>query len=211
MKSETKSNVAVERFESVKPIPPRRLWVITGSWSIVIVSCLIALEIYANTPGEAGTAIPNWPAETSIARTSGRPVMILFMHPQCPCSRASLEELGRLLANAEGLADVHVLFVTPTGMDEGWERTDLWDTAQSLPGVRVMADLNGQEARRFDAVTSGTLKLYDGKGKLVFSGGITSARGHAGANAGRDNVFSWLRHGQLHQNSTLVFGCPLFD
>ena len=52
--------------------------------------------------------------------------------------------------------------------------------------MRVVNDVEGVEARRFGAQTSGTTSLYSPDGRLLFSGGITSSRGHEGDNAGED-------------------------
>ena len=58
--------------------------------------------------------------------------------------------------------------------------------------------------------TSGQTLLYDRRGSLIFSGGITSARGHRGANAGEAALVSLLASGRADRNATSVFGCPLF-
>ena len=52
----------------------------------------------------------------------------------------------------------------------------------------MLRDDDGAEARRFGAETSGQTLLYDARGALAFSGGITGARGHAGDNAGRASL-----------------------
>jgi hypothetical protein len=52
--------------------------------------------------------------------------------------------------------------------------------------------------------------LYDSAGNLLFRGGITSARGHAGDNAGRAAVVSLLTSDEAEGRDTPVFGCPLF-
>jgi hypothetical protein len=74
-----------------------------------------------------------------------------------------------------------------------------------------MADEDGSEARRFEIETSGHTLLFDGAGRLMFSGGITSARGHSGENAGRSALGTLLRGGTPVLDKTLVFGCALFD
>jgi hypothetical protein len=53
--------------------------------------------------------------------------------------------------------------------------------------------------------------LYDGNGRLLFSGGITGARGHSGDNAGRSTVLSLLSRDTVDRAETPVFGCSLFD
>ena len=77
--------------------------------------------------------------------------------------------------------------------------------------VAVRVDPEGVEARRFGSQTSGQIMLYDADGQLLFSGGITAARGHSGDNAGRNAILSLLTSGSSEQRGTPVFGCPLFS
>src|SRR5690349_19429168 len=37
-----------------------------------------------------------WPEASSIVRHAQRPTLLLFLHPHCACSRATVEELERL-------------------------------------------------------------------------------------------------------------------
>ena len=115
------------------------------------------------------------------------------------------------MAHARGQVIANVLFVKPQGFSEGWEKTDLWQSAASIPGVTVMTDENGIEASRFRSKTSGQVMLYDVNGKLAFSGGITNSRGHSGDNEGRSAILSLLTTGTVTNREAPVFGCPLFE
>jgi hypothetical protein len=86
----------------------------------------------------------------------------------------------------------------------------LWRSAEAIPGVTVRADQDGNEARCFQAKTSGHVALYDVHGKLLFSGGITSSRGHSGDNAGRSAIMKLLKH-EMAVGETPVFGCSLLS
>ena len=86
----------------------------------------------------------------------------------------------------------------------------MWQPAARIQNVTVVRDDDGLEAQRFGAATSGQTFLYDSQGVLQFSGGITSARGHAGDNAGRAALISLLNRLETSQPRTNVFGCPLF-
>lgn len=114
------------------------------------------------------------------------------------------------MTEADGRAAAYVIFVKPESLSAEWGKSDLWTSAGSIPGVSVMEDDGGVEARRFHTLTSGATVLYDRNGKLLFSGGITSARGHAGDNAGRSAIVSLLETGEASQRHTQVFGCALF-
>ncbi len=76
--------------------------------------------------------------------------------------------------------------------------------------MSVVRDDDGVEARSFGAATSGQTFLYDKRGALLFSGGITGARAHQGDNAGRQSVVALLNSGPRAHSATSVFGCPLF-
>ncbi len=75
----------------------------------------------------------------------------------------------------------------------------------------VRRDDAGSEARRFGVETSGQTLLYDRRGTLIFSGGITGSRGHAGDNAGEAALVDLLTHGAADRHGSNVFGCPLFS
>jgi hypothetical protein len=51
--------------------------------------------------------------------------------------------------------------------------------------------------------------LYDTAGRLLFSGGITAARGHSGDNAGREAIVALLAGAPTDRTQTPVFGCKL--
>jgi hypothetical protein len=104
---------------------------------------------------------------------------------------------------------VHVVFFQPHCVAADWARTDLWDSAASIPGVAPRLDLDGTEHEEFDARVSGEVFLYLPGGRLVFHGGITASRGHAGDNGGRLALESFLDRHNLPLASTPVFGCEL--
>jgi hypothetical protein len=189
-----------------------RVWVpVVGViWVSAAAAGLWVLWRYDNTPGEAAHAPANWPATTSLARGLDRSTLVMLAHPHCACTRASLGELAEAIARARTRPRTYVVFMTPKGFADGWERTDLWRTATSLPGATVVRDEDGTEARNFGAVTSGQTLLYDERGVLVFGGGVTGARAHAGDNLGRQSLVALLSGGPAARTGTSVFGCPLF-
>src|SRR5208282_2963125 len=121
----------------------------------------------------------------------------------------SLEELNRLLAQCRGQVAAHVVFFKPEIFSNDWVQTDLWRSAKAIPGVTVHEDSDGTQARRFGAETSGYVLLYDINGQLLFKGGITGSRGHAGDNAGENAVSSLLAGQAVSLRQTPVYGCSL--
>jgi len=182
-------------------------------WLAGVTAGFKALWQVDNAPGSRALEPVDWPASSHVAREPGRPTLVLFAHPRCPCTRASLAELDSLLARAGGPLAVRVLFVRPRGAPEGFERTASLADARGLAGVEVAVDADGAEARRFGVATSGHVLLYDADGRLRFGGGITASRGHRGDSAGRAAVLAILRGAPFAEGlaTAPVYGCPLFD
>ena len=181
-----------------------------AAWALAILVGATVVLTYSNTPGRAAAPPVEWPPEAPVPHAEGRASLVLFVHPQCPCSRASIGELDRLLASVHDRVQTTVFFYVPGDSSEDWAHTDLWKSAAAIPNVRVMADRDAGAARRFGARTSGQALLYDSKRRLVFSGGITAARGHSGDNDGRDTIVSLLLSGRARRRTTPVFGCALY-
>lgn len=122
-------------------------------------------------------------------------------------------ELTQLMTHARRHLAADVVFVNPGRFgrfDQNWVHSDLWNLARAILGVQVSED-DGTEARRFGAATSGQTMLYDARGRLVFSGGITAGRGHFGDSAGLSSLESILRGEPAEFSRTNVFGCALLD
>jgi hypothetical protein len=189
----------------------RALLTVVGlSWLLVIAVGVGVLWSFENTAGLAAAAPGQWPSASQLPAPRGRFSLVVLLHPQCACSRATVAELARLMTKVRGTVDVNVLVLADDAIGDGWSRSDLWDAAAAIPGVNIFADEGGTEARHFGTATSGEAILYDAAGRLQFSGGITRSRGHEGENAGRSALESILRDGMALRSSTSVFGCPLF-
>jgi hypothetical protein len=160
---------------------------------------------YELVPGRPAAVPGAWPR----AVAPERPTLLLFAHPQCPCTRATLEQLSSVLARAPRATSLRVLFERPEGCPPGWERTAIWRQAEQIPGAEVSVDPDGREARRFGVTTSGHVLLYDRSGRRLYSGGITSARGQAGENAASAALGQALRDGRAAGREYPVFGCAL--
>jgi len=172
---------------------------------------LRAILAYESAPGRIGATPPEWPAASGIQRPTDRATLVMLAHPRCPCTRASIDELAKIMARIQGKVSAYVVFLKPQGSGADWEDTALRRTAAEIPGVTVLSDVDGAEAQRFGAETSGHVVLFDARGELLFSGGITESRGHAGDNAGESAVVSLLNHHAPERTRTFVFGCSLFN
>jgi hypothetical protein len=178
---------------------------------VVVLLGLAVLWNYNLAPGAAGKTPSGWPAGTLLQLHREQHTLVMFVHPHCPSSRASIGELAIAMARTQKHLAASVLFVKPQGFADEWATTDLWRTAASIPGVEVRVDGDGIETRRFGAATSGHAILYAPDGQRLFAGGITASRGHSGDNAGRAALVSLVNTGSYERKETFVYGCPLFD
>jgi hypothetical protein len=193
---------------------PKKGFVLTISvilWIAAVGFGLHKLWRYSSDPGAAAIAPENWPADSQISFDSDRATLLMFAHPHCPCSRASIGELALIMTHCKGRLTAYVLFYKPKDFPVDWEKSDLWESAAAIPGVKVLQDDDGIEARRFQASTSGETLLFDERGSLLFSGGITASRGHSGDNAGRSAIVSLLTEGTAEERKTVTFGCSIYD
>jgi len=180
-------------------------------WLTAYAAGISVLYRYQSTPGPETEAPGIWPERSQISRVEALPTLLLFAHPQCPCTRATLGELAILMAHCLGKVTAYVIFIQPKEKGGDWVHTQLWRNAQSIPGVLVRADAGRKETLRFHILTSGHALLYDKHGKLLFSGGITAGRGHEGDNQGLWDLRQLLDHEIPPGQKTPAFGCPLFE
>jgi hypothetical protein len=184
---------------------------LTSVWLATVCAGVGALWAYDYTPGGDAGVPGSWPSKSKIHPDANQPTLIMFAHPKCPCTRASIGELMVLMTHCLNQVDARVVFFRPKGSGADWLNTDLWRSAEAIPGVTVQADEDGVEAARFHVTTSGHVVLFDAHGKLLFSGGITLARGHSGDNAGRSDLMQLLHHELAAETETPVFGCSLLN
>jgi hypothetical protein len=164
---------------------------------------------YNHAAGAPARPPSQWPEASAIARVADRHTLVMLAHPKCPCTRASIEELSKLMTTARGRLNAVVIFVTPNKASSEWQETDLRASAARIPGVTTIIDAGGREALSFGALTSGQVVLYDANGQLIFHGGITSSRGHIGDNAGRNAIEALILGQTSRPGNSQVFGCPL--
>ena len=187
--------------------------ILVAVWLLAVGLGLHTLLRYKAKAGNAGQPPSTWPGNTLVSSPLHKPLLVMFAHPRCPCTKASLGELEQLVARAQNQFDVAVVFYEPAGGSKAWSSSGLVGEARSIPGVRVQFDSDGNLAKRFSIETSGHTLVYGANHKLLFSGGITGSRGHFGDNKGLAAVEDIIRDhsSPLARTTTPVFGCELFE
>jgi hypothetical protein len=136
-------------------------------------------------------------------------------HPFSSSSLPFRQEPGRSL-------DVYAVIWCPVHKPRNWNAGALAQALDSIPEAARVTDAGGEETTRFGVKTSGTILLYSGTGRLLFSGGITASRGHRGGNIAaetlRQRIYQSLweeERGKKHIGakdkiaSFPVFGCGM--
>ncbi|MEI8382263.1 MAG: RedB protein [Planctomycetota bacterium] len=189
---------------------PYKLWIAPTCWVLCIgVGLGLAIE-HDNRPALTTNPPAELPTQ-SISQGPDSSLLMLFVHPHCPCSRASLSEFASILQASRQPLTSQIVFVKPAGASAGWEKSPLWDVASEIPGVTVICDCDGRLASKFQVTTSGHAVLYDKFGQLIFSGGITASRGHYVSNSASDSLIALVNNESSTQQCSPVFGCLLVN
>lgn len=169
---------------------------------------------FSNEQPRADLAQRQWPTQSELPLASDRSTLVLFVHPKCPCTRATIRELQKILTPARlktaKQPAVLVLAAHPADVPKQWCETDILRGAARLPRARVILDPQGKLTNRFGVVSSGTVMLFEPGGEPLFAGGVTVSRGHEGDSvAGQALVRALKGQEPLERHSHPVFGCRL--
>src|SRR5689334_4396908 len=90
-------------------------------WVVAIGVGFTFLLRYSVEPGAPAVAPQQWPRESVIPAPRNQYVLVMTMHPHCPCTRASVAELNNLMAmlrrdHVKG----YVLAVKPAEFGDDW-------------------------------------------------------------------------------------------
>lgn len=182
-------------------------------WVASVCGTFLFLGRYGATSAERGPIARSWPADSDLDLDPTRANLLVFAHPRCPCTRATLENLAWEVTRWSQAPRTRVIFFVPGVHDPAevaaFADTDLRRRALELPGFEVELDPDGQEAARFGARTSGEVLLYGPDGKLRFAGGVTPSRGHQGPNLAASALRATLSNPPPEPCFAPVFGCSL--
>jgi hypothetical protein len=178
-------------------------------WGLMVAGGYFLITQYSGTPGERIAPPTRFPVDIQLKVQKDRPTLLVFIHPHCPCSNATLSELERLLADVKVPLSTVLLLGCPESERNTWTQSPLAKRCRLMSNASVVIDLNGELATHFNATTSGDCLLYSKEGALQFHGGITSGRGHEGESLGRVAIRKRLSGRDSGYQQTPVFGCEL--
>src|SRR5258708_2763285 len=96
---------------------PRRivLAAAVAVWILAVGYGTRTLLLYADTPGHPAPPPSGWPAGAPIRPDLNHATLLVFAHPQCPCSSATIGELALIMANSRDRARATVFLYIPQG------------------------------------------------------------------------------------------------
>lgn len=174
-------------------------------WAALVLACFGVLTRYEITTGAKGHVgrLPD-----GLKPAGPEKLLLIALHPHCPCSEASVDELVQIYSRAQGRMKVTALVFKPAEEPDDWIETDSMKALEPMH-PRIVIDTNGVVAAQMGLATSGQVRLYSPKAELLYNGGITGGRGHRGDNEGERAVLQLVRGEAKTARCTPAFGCSL--
>ncbi|MGK0186649.1 MAG: hypothetical protein ACI9R3_002432 [Verrucomicrobiales bacterium] len=191
---------------------PKRQWMlgtVVVLWALSAVSGFTYLSLFQHRAGDEGMPKENVPASSAVK-------VLMFLHPRCSCSHASVHELQRILLSTktgESSPRVHAqifLFQPDETDSDAWDGSAMISELKLFPSVEICNDPRGRIAASHGIATSGHVLIYDKEGNLKFSGGITQRRAHEGENTNGILAVQAILQVSNEIVRRPVFGCSIF-
>ena len=179
-----------------------------AAWLLAVAACLSGLGAYSWQPGQPSDVADELPSGVPV-ELGPRGALVIFVHPHCPCSLASLEEVARILRDSTDAPQIELFAFIPRSEEEGWVDGRIWRRAAELGEIRRRLDRAGDLARELGVTTSGHVIAYGPDGARRFDGGVTAGRGHLGPSAPGARLMQVLAGGEPAPEAFPVFGCGL--
>ncbi|HLO97235.1 MAG TPA: hypothetical protein VK171_01460 [Fimbriimonas sp.] len=176
---------------------------VTAAWALSILSAGASLHFYEVTPST------NQIAPQTLREPSRTNTLLVFAHPKCPCTVATLKCLEEL-HQVHPEIQVELALVIPPNSPKLFEDGPSSEWQASHRWAKRTIDRNGTLAKSLGAIASGHTFLFEEKGDVVFAGGITRARGVVGESTALRDLITCINGKQSFGLSRHdVFGCSL--
>lgn len=172
-------------------------------WLSAVIGSSWILHRYEATPGgTAARPTPKPPQKLANA-------LLVFAHPQCPCTQASLQNVERFHRDHPEIR-AELVLVIPKGAPKEFAEGPTLQWHRKNPWATLVRDEQGAMARSYGATTSGHVIYIDETGRTRFNGGVTRGRGLVGDSTALRNLYQAVsvNGAKLAQNGS-VFGCSL--
>lgn len=216
------------RADNIRVHAQRFLPLILALWLIALIPAGKKLMAFEWTTGATG-ATPSHLSGSAIRGSlspdgSREALLVVAIHPLCSCTRATLKELEESAPTwKQPYRTTFLIYKAKpqaTASDFDWHRAAYIREAQQALHAEVVDDLNGEQAAKLGALTSGEVLLYSaadqhGSRRLLFSGGVTAGRGMEGENGSIASLERSINAQPINASITQaeahtpVYGCGL--
>lgn len=179
------------------------------AWLVTIAVVLRGWMDFEHSPGRNVRPQAQWPVSTQLRLDRDHGTLVVFLHPFCPCSRATLERLEQVLSDSSKKPTCCFMIAPVASSVEIDARSANLRLAKAMSPSRTFIDGNKSEARLFDPTTSGHVFYYDAGGSLRFSGGVLVERGSNQPNTFAEALYRAINNPTYPVVHTPVFGCSL--
>ena len=187
-----------------------KISLILVAWGVAVVTLFGQLVSYSAQPGNDGHPPIHWPHNSELKRDTDQWTVVIFAHPQCPCTRSTIAEFDRLRSKLTSAPTTHIVLYHPAGQDQEWTRGAIRTESSRIDGLNLFYDEAGAFTTRFGVQTSGHILAYAPNGALAYSGGLTLSRGHEGLSAGSVELLDLLNgKSEIKLTEYPVFGCSI--
>ena len=119
-------NLQLTDFVPERSGSSRGVVVAVWMWAVAVLIGAATLLQYSLFEGARADVPLRQPEKQSVtAAEKSKADVFVFVHPHCPCSRATVTQLNRLTACSNSEAIIHVLFFCPDSQPDAWTRTTL--------------------------------------------------------------------------------------
>ena len=153
----------------------------------------------------------------SLAECRGeRGTLVMFAHPKCPCTQASLSELAQILTWCQGRVVGHLRFVTPC--DAGDYPEDSFDNMQRVAArlgypFPYLIDDTQSVARSYGAICTPDFFGYDADLRLQYRGRLDESGRHPAPPEARRELYEAMvgiaHTGQGPRTQVPSMGCSI--
>src|SRR5687768_1828200 len=120
-----------------------RLYAAVFGWSIVALGVWLWMTVYAFEAYQPADRFrhASWPKNSRVSLADSRCTLLFFIHPRCPCTRASVTELEKLLAGhtleKRQRPEVIVVAAVPPEASTEWRDSNTIKRAMHLPNAAL--------------------------------------------------------------------------
>lgn len=170
---------------------------------------LAILADYSHRPNVTTNDVDRpWPLP-GLQLPDANSVIAIFYHPRCPCTRATIRNLERLVPRFTSTAHIVAFAFHPHDEDPSWIESETTQRLRAIPNSQIVPDVDGKFAIQYGATTSGQVLLFDESGRLRFNGGITPSRGHEGSCKGTDSLMHLVNGNRGQFVECPSYGCSI--